>query len=286
MAKDIVYTHHEWWTAKAIPRPEGDGDPGRGEAGGDCRRVRRDDGRRLYREPVVREEAVRLIVAAGAPLRSGRRGCIRACRPDWAASRSNRHAGEPVHLAAALRQASNGWHSSGGESIVTPLARARSPEARPPEPLSIFIGSAMSSTPRTEVVEVGEILEAGDVLAPTSSDEGSTADRAGLSALAAEGFAVLPSASRPLAGFESLLHSQPSTSPQATDSETLVGFEWFESQTVSAKAESPLRLVLKSVTPTITDTRRRVLIVRGIRAPWARSPRGTGTPRRVRNPDR
>src|SRR5436189_3159265 len=46
--------------------------------------------------------------------------------------------------------------------------------------------------------------------------------------------------------------------------------------TVLTQNGSPLRL-------TITDTHRRVLIVQGIRAPWARSPRGTGTPRRVRH---
>jgi hypothetical protein len=49
--------------------------------------------------------------------------------------------------------------------------------------------------------------------------------------------------------------------------------------TVLTQNGSPLR-------PTITNTHRRVLIVQGIRAPWARSPRGTGTPRRVRHRDR
>src|SRR5207249_9876437 len=51
----------------------------------------------------------------------------------------------------------------------------------------------------------------------------------------------------------------------------------------SGRAFRPQTVSEESVTPTITDTHRRALIVQGIRAPWVRSPRGTGIPRRVRN---
>ena len=44
MAKDIVYTHHEWWDGKGYPRGiKGNGDSNRRTAGGGRRRLRRDD---------------------------------------------------------------------------------------------------------------------------------------------------------------------------------------------------------------------------------------------------
>jgi HD-GYP domain-containing protein (c-di-GMP phosphodiesterase class II) len=65
MAKDIVYTHHEWWDGQGYPRGlKGTAIPVAGRLVAVVDVYDAMTARRLYREPVVREEAVRLIVGA------------------------------------------------------------------------------------------------------------------------------------------------------------------------------------------------------------------------------
>jgi HD-GYP domain-containing protein (c-di-GMP phosphodiesterase class II) len=65
MAKDIVYTHHEWWDGRGYPRGvKGTAIPVAGRLVAVVDVYDAMTARRLYREPVAREEAVQLIVAA------------------------------------------------------------------------------------------------------------------------------------------------------------------------------------------------------------------------------
>ncbi len=65
MAKDIVYTHHEWWDGQGYPRGlKGTAIPVAGRLVAVVDVYDAMTARRLYREPVAREEAVRMIVAA------------------------------------------------------------------------------------------------------------------------------------------------------------------------------------------------------------------------------
>ena len=63
MAKDIVYTHHEWWDGKGYPRGiKGKAIPVAGRLVAVVDVYDAMTGRRLYRQPVSHEEAVQLIV--------------------------------------------------------------------------------------------------------------------------------------------------------------------------------------------------------------------------------
>ena len=63
MAKDIVYTHHEWWDGKGYPRGiKGDAIPIAGRLVAVVDVYDAMTARRLYRQPVSHEEAVALIV--------------------------------------------------------------------------------------------------------------------------------------------------------------------------------------------------------------------------------
>jgi adenylate cyclase len=64
MAKDIVYTHHEWWDGKGYPRGlKGQAIPIAGRLVAVVDVYDAVTARRLYRQPVSHDEAVRLIVA-------------------------------------------------------------------------------------------------------------------------------------------------------------------------------------------------------------------------------
>lgn len=64
MAKDIVYTHHEWWDGKGYPRGlKGSAIPIAGRLVAVVDVYDAMTARRLYRQPVSHDEAVRLIVA-------------------------------------------------------------------------------------------------------------------------------------------------------------------------------------------------------------------------------
>ena len=63
MAKDIVYTHHEWWDGKGYPRGiKGKAIPVAGRLVAVVDVYDAMTARRLYRQPVSHEEAVQLIV--------------------------------------------------------------------------------------------------------------------------------------------------------------------------------------------------------------------------------
>ena len=63
MAKDIVYTHHEWWDGKGYPRGiKGNAIPVAGRLVAVVDVYDAMTARRLYRQPVSHEEAVQLIV--------------------------------------------------------------------------------------------------------------------------------------------------------------------------------------------------------------------------------
>ena len=63
MAKDIVYTHHEWWDGKGYPRGiKGKSIPVAGRLVAVVDVYDAMTARRLYRQPVSHEEAVQLIV--------------------------------------------------------------------------------------------------------------------------------------------------------------------------------------------------------------------------------
>jgi putative two-component system response regulator len=63
MAKDIVYTHHEWWNGRGYPRGiKGDAIPVAGRLVAVVDVYDAMTARRLYRQPVSHEEAVELIV--------------------------------------------------------------------------------------------------------------------------------------------------------------------------------------------------------------------------------
>jgi len=63
MAKDIVYTHHEWWDGKGYPRGlKGNGIPIAGRLVAVVDVYDAMTARRLYRQPVTHDEAVELIV--------------------------------------------------------------------------------------------------------------------------------------------------------------------------------------------------------------------------------
>jgi CHASE2 domain-containing sensor protein len=65
MAKDIVYTHHEWWDGKGYPRGiKGKAIPVAGRLLAVVDVYDAVTARRLYRQPVSHEEAVQLIVEA------------------------------------------------------------------------------------------------------------------------------------------------------------------------------------------------------------------------------
>ena len=67
MAKDIVYTHHEWWDGNGYPRGiKGDAIPVAGRLIAVVDVYDALTARRLYREPVSHAEAVQLIVAGRA----------------------------------------------------------------------------------------------------------------------------------------------------------------------------------------------------------------------------
>jgi CHASE2 domain-containing sensor protein len=64
MAKDIVYTHHEWWNGKGYPRGiKGDAIPIAGRLVAVVDVYDAMTARRLYRQPISHDEAVNLIVA-------------------------------------------------------------------------------------------------------------------------------------------------------------------------------------------------------------------------------
>jgi adenylate cyclase len=67
MAKDIVYTHHEWWDGRGYPRGlEGTAIPVAGRVVAIVDVYDAMTGRRLYREPATHEQAVQSIVAGRA----------------------------------------------------------------------------------------------------------------------------------------------------------------------------------------------------------------------------
>ena len=85
MAKDIVYTHHEWWDGKGYPRGlKGSAIPIAGRLVAVVDVYDAMTARRLYRQPVSHDEAIKLIVA-GRRATSIRMSSTRSCAspPAW-----------------------------------------------------------------------------------------------------------------------------------------------------------------------------------------------------------